>query len=65
MFKIIAKSLMFLSSAATVFFGYVIANVADKNGSGMLGVVFGVGIIITGLYMAYDLYRTFYRQGSK
>lgn len=65
MARLILKSLMFLSSIATVFIGVVVASVANRYDAGGVGIVLGVGIALAGLHSAFDLYRTFYRQVSK
>lgn len=65
MARIILKSLMFLSSIITVFFGCLIAVMANGHNAGGVGIVLGVGIALTGVYSGFDLYKTFYRQDTK
>jgi len=63
--NILKSTMMFLSSIATVFIGCVIASVSYDHGAGIFGALIGTGIAISGVYSAFDIHRTFYRQNSK
>jgi len=65
MARTVFKSLMFLSSIITMFFGCLIATAAHEHNAGIFGILLGIGIALAGLHSAFDLYRTFYVRQDK